>query len=362
MTLTTDPQSLAAALKGAAAIVNAKDTIPVLSMVRLTSDPEAETLELVTTNLDLQYRQSIKAAGATLSLCVDAKRLLAMASSADPAAPFTLTHADNRLNIKAGKSRWTLPTLPANNFPVMSADGLCKPLSVPDFSEIAALTLWAAATEQARYYLDGVCLNEVGGKACFTATNTNALATADTALKWPAKAPTAIIPRATVQAIAAVEGAVSLSWSERMIVATTGQTEITSKLIEGSFPDYRRIFPEASEPYAVDRADFLAGVRRIRIASDAKERRMRISRTDGALSIRIEGTAGMDGAEDIPADCSEGFDTGVKADELIGMLTALSGAETITIEQAEAEKVMRFRPMTQRTGIEFTGLLMPIRI
>lgn len=364
--VTVEPKQLAAALSGAAAIADARSPLPILSMVRIVSD--GSSLQVTTSDLNIQYQQSIRCDGDGFSCAVDARRLLQMAQSADAGKQFVMTIDGDRMAIKAGKSRWTLPTLPSDDFPTIHIDDLCKPMeiSTASFASIAKMVPWAGSDHQSRQYLDCVFLNFHDGKTCFTATNGSVLATADTAYKWPNGAVSAMISRSAFKSIAAAcgeVGVIKLMWGANRFVADFGDAGpvIVSTLVDGDYPDYRRIMPDPCEPIAVDTASIANAVRRVRIASDAKDKKLRITRLDGALSISIEGTAGMEGAEDIAADCSAGFTSGANADYIMSMLTAI-GAESVTIEQKDENSVMQLRAVSQDAEMDFTGLVMPMRI
>lgn len=367
VSVTVEPKQLAAALSGAAAIVDSRAAIHILTMVRLVSD--GATLQITTSDLNIQYQQSIRADGDTFSCAVDAKRLLQMASAADAGKEFVMSHDGDRMTIKAGKSRWTLPSLPSDDFPTISADGLCAPMeiSAQSFAAIAKMTVWAGSDEQSRPYLNGVYLDGPDGNMCVTATNGHVLAHTLTSYKWQKSAVNVIISKSTMKAIASAcgdaGGNVALSWNENKIVADFGGggPVITSVLVEGNYPDYRRIFPEPCEPIAVETSDIVSAVRRVKIASDAKDKKLRISRLDGGLSISIEGTAGMEGVEEVAADCQAGFTSGANADYVMSMLSAIA-AESITIEQKDERSVMQFRAVSQDVEMNFTGLVMPMAI
>lgn len=366
VSVTVEPKELAASLSGAAAIVDSRAAIPILTMVRLVSDGKA--LQITTSDLNIQYQQSIRADGDEFSCAVDAKRLLQMASAADAGKEFIMSQDGDRMTIKAGKSRWTLPSLPSEDFPTMSVDGLSASMEVSaqSFASIAKKVLWAASDEMSRPYLNGVFLNLHDGKSCFSATNGQVLATADTTYKWPKDAENVIIARQTVKAIAAAcgdSGSINLSWNNSRIMADFGDggPVILSVLVEGNYPDYRRIMPEPCEPIALETDDMISAVRRVKIASDAKDKKLRISRLDGALSISIEGTAGMEGVEEVAADCNAGFTSGANAEYITNMLSAI-GAESVTVEQKDERSVMQFRPVSQDVEMDFTGLVMPMAI
>lgn len=353
--LTIFATTLAAALKGAAAIVETKNTLPILAMVRLSAS--GGKLEIITTNLDVEYRQTLEAdIKSDFACCVDAKRLAAMASAAN--ANISMTLDKDILTVKSGRSRWAAPALPVDDFPVMPDETLSKPMPFTPAPIIRRL-LWAASTEVSRYYLSGIFLNNEGGKAAFVTTDGHCLCVINGATKWPTKAPDVIIAPGFLKALPDEAG--TLEWDDRKARFKAGDITVVGKVIDGTYPDYRRVIPNSCEPYAVDADDFIGAVRRVRIASDAQQRKLRISRKDGLLAVRIEGTSGFEGEEEVTADCADGFECGVNADYLVSMLQALE-AESVTVEHPDAGTPMLFRPVSQKPDVSFLGVVMPMRI
>lgn len=362
MTLTIPSTTLAAALKSAASIVETRNTIPILTMVRLVAS--GDTLEITTTNLDIEYRQTLPCTvTAPFQCAVDAKRLAAMASVAT--GDMTLTPGDKGvIAIKAGRSRWSAPTLPVDDFPVMPVDKLNAGMKLDGvlLASIIQRTVWAASDEPTRYYLGGIFINDSDGFICYVTTNGHALTRITTTHKWPKGAPDVIVPTGLVSAVASsAEGPVKVEWDAGKVRMVAGDVTITGKTIDGSFPDYRRVIPGPSDPVAVDADELLGAVRRVRIASDAQTKKLRIARGDGSLAVRIEGTSGFEGSEDVAAECAASFESGVNADYLVGMLQALD-ADSVTIEQESPETPFLMRPVAQKAGLDFTGVIMGMRI
>lgn len=361
MPLKIEADRLAGALKSAAAIVEARSTLPLLAMVRLVA--EGDTLEVMTSNLDIEYRQVIVAVvDEPFSCCVDAKRLAAMAIAAD--GNMTMVLDGNILTIKAGRSKWAAPALPIDDFPIMPVDKLSPAMKVDNLAIIAKRTAWAVSTEVHRAYLSGVYLNNEAGMARWVATDGYQLASVITETKWPKAAPDVIVPAPMIKAMADAAGddVAKLEWDVSKLRFTSGSVTITGKMIEGSFPDYRRAIPILDgSSFTVDASDMGGAVMRVRIASDAKQRRLRIKRQNASLSIRIEGTSGFEGEEEVAAECDEGHECGLNADILAAMLSAMD-AETIIVSQENAGSAIHLRPAVQPEGMTFDGVIWPMRI
>lgn len=361
MPLNIEADRLSGALKSAAAIVESKSTLPLLAMVRLVA--EGDTLEVMTSNLDIEYRQVIAAAvDEPFSCCVDAKRLAAMAIAAD--GNMTMALDGNILTIKAGRSKWAAPSLPIDDFPIMPVDKLSPAMKVNNLATIAKRTAWAVSTEVHRAYLSGVYLNNEVGAARWVATDGYQLASVITETKWPKGAPDVIVPAPLIRAIAGAAGneTAKLEWDATKLRFTSGSVTITGKMIEDNFPDYRRIIPSVDgSSFTVDAAELNGAVVRVRIASDAKQRKLRVMRQNASLSIRIEGTSGFEGEEEVAAECDEGHECGLNADYLVAMLSAMD-AETIIVSQENAGSAIHLRPSVHPEGMTFDGVIWPMRI
>lgn len=349
--ITLPAQTLAAALKSAAQIVETKNTLPLLGMVKF------DGTTITTSNLDIQYTATLDATG-ELAACVDAKRLAAWASAASGSV--TLTLSGHILTAKAGRSRMALPALPIDDFPMMPVDGLGKAMAIT-FGEVTKRTLWAASTAPSQAYLSGVFMCSEQGKARFVATDGYKMPIVTTTAKWPKGAPDVILPPELAKVLAEA-GPGSLEWSDRLCRFTAGAVTITGKMLDGKFIDHRsQLTKVAGEPYAVDAGELVDAVRRVRIASDAQQRRLRLTRRNGALGVRIEGTSGAEGDDEIDADCTEGFEAGFNADFLVGMLQA-ADTDAVSIEQDAPGTMMRISPVAQGADMRFEGLLWPLRI
>lgn len=350
MTLTIPHTALASALSAASKVVEAKNMLPILAMARLSAIDGA--LSITTTNLDVEFHQIIPCQGDLAPICVDAKRLAAMASSASK--DITMSLEGSILTVKSGRSRWAAPTLVADDFPVMPVDDLCKPMAF-DPGPLVKRLLWAAETSPTRPYLSGVYMD----RGNLVATNGYVMPIIRGAVKPPKGAPSVILAAGFLKACPDVAG--TLEWDAAKARFTAGGVTVTGKMIEGNFPDWERIIPEPCEPYAVGADELIDAIKRVRIASDEQQRKLRVTRGDGVLSVRIEGTSGFEGQEDVEADCSAGFEMGVNADFLVGMLTALD-AEAVTIEQSAPNTTMVIRPTVQPAGQTVMGLVWPLRI
>lgn len=362
MAVTITAADFAGAMKAAAQVVDTRNTIPILANVRLQADGDA--LEILTTNLDVEFRQRIPAqVDGGFATTVDARRLSGLAGAVDKGAQITLEPDGNTLSAKSGRSRWKLPTLPADDFPLLALD-LPSPVTMPGAVLASAIrrTVWSVCTEPTRAYLAGIYLDSEGGKLRLTSTNGHTLASIVTDTDWPDDAVDAILPEKlmhTIQQAAETQESVSLAWHGSAARFTAGDIVITGKAIDGTFPDYRRVIPPHGDaPALLDPASLSGAIRRIELVATEKTRCIRIERAGSKLVASATDTVGGEAVEEVPADCAEGHATGVNAVYLRQMLDAIGG-DTVELHQADAGSQILLRRTVADGAI---CVMMPMRI
>ena len=187
MGITIERSVLSQAMKSAATIIKSADTIPILSNARLQA--AGDRLEIVTSNIDVEYRQHVAlASGGNLFTTVDARKLADLSGATDDGAQINLELKDDRLIAKAGRSRWVLPVLPPDDFPALPFESNRPTIEVPGklLARIIARTAWSASTEQTRYYLCGIFIDPEDGKIRFTTTNGHTIASLTSEIASPA--------------------------------------------------------------------------------------------------------------------------------------------------------------------------------
>ena len=354
---------LARAMKNAAAVTESRNTIPILSNVRLQAD--GDTLEIVTSDLDVEYRERLPLAdGGQLATTADSKRLAAVASAAGKGSQLKLELAEGRLTVRNGRSRWQMPVLPVDDFPQLpfESDTVELRFTGSDLSALLARVLWSVSTEQTRYYLHGPLLHGHDGKTTLAATNGHTLAQQISELDHPHGAADVILgPKwcRIVEALSRDADAVKLEWNAGKVRATVGETVLTGKVIDGTFPDYRRVIPPVSEaPVTVDPASLRAGVGKAIVLASDKTRIVKVERQAGTLLLTCTSPETGTGSADVPAECESGFVSGFDARYLDQMLAAIGG-DSITIHHADGGAPARFERVA-KDG--FTGVVMPCRV
>jgi DNA polymerase-3 subunit beta len=335
-------------MKSASAVVASRNTIPILANVLLRTTPGSD-LELVTTDLDCEYRQRIACGvDGDLATTVDARRLTALLGTVEKGARISLSPDGHRLIARAGRARWTLPALPVDDFPVIAGEMPQAAISLPgkDLARHLRRVAWAVADDVTRYYLCGVLFNPEAGKLALAAANGHCCIQDVTSFDWPEGAPDALVPTKAVQQLIALGEAadrVTIAWDNRHMRATAGEVTFTSKLIDGAFPEYRRIIPaEVDQPASFDPAAIIRAARATTIVASGKTRSVKLSRQTDLIRVEVVDNEGGTACEEVPASTPERPETGVNAQYLIQALDALGG-ETVELHHAHPGAPMLFR-------------------
>ena len=275
-------------------VVERRNTIPILSNVLLSADKGGATFSA--TDLDMEIVDETSAqVGTGGQITAPAHTLYEIVRKLPDGADVELKFAgdDPRLSVAAGRSRFNLPVLPAGDFPVMSSDGLSPAIQVDtnDLIRLIDKTRFAISTEETRYYLNGLYLHTVSEngetKLRAVATDGHRLALAEMpAPDGAAGTPGVIVPRKTVQeARRLLDDAgetVTLQLSAAKVRFEFGRAALTSKVIDGSFPDYMRVIPRDNQKVAIiDNALFADAVDRVATISAEKSRSVKLALEPG---------------------------------------------------------------------------------
>lgn len=355
MTMIIEAGVLSRAMKSAAAIVKGTNTIPILANARI--ETKGAELEIVTSNLDTEYRQLVPlVSGSGLSTTIDAKKLSALAgAAASEGAQMSFSLKDSRMTVKSGRSRWVLPALPATDFPLMpfESEGVAASFAGKDLAAMIGRTVWSALNESTRPHLSGIFLNEEAGKLRAACTNGHTIVVLDTETDWPAGAPEIIVPAdfaRVLERLSAEAPRVDLVWDDRKIRATIGEASVTGKLVDGTFPDYRRVIPaDVQNPLSADPETLRKALRRIELIGTEKSRSIVFEPGNGIIDLRMSDTSSSgEASEQVPASCEAGAKSAFNVAYLAGALEAVGG-DTVEIHQADPQAVALIR-RTVRDG------------
>jgi len=251
------------------------------------------------------------------------------------------------MSIRAGRSRFTLQTLPESDFPDLAAGDLTHKFTVgaADLKRLIDKTQFAISTEETRYYLNGIYLHTAGaGKALMlraVATDGHRLAQFELAAPPGAEGmPGVIVPRKTVgevqRLIDSVEGEVSVELSQSKIRFTLGSVVLTSKLIDGTFPDYSRVIPLGNDKQLeVDKKEFEQAVDRVSTVASERGRAVKLALSAGRLVLSVTNPDSGSATEELEVGYdAEPLDIGFNSRYLLDIAGQLEG-DTAVLKLAD---------------------------
>ncbi|MEO6338993.1 MAG: DNA polymerase III subunit beta [Caulobacteraceae bacterium] len=372
MKLTIERAALLKALGHVQSVVERRNTIPILSNVLLSA--EGGALAFSATDLDMEILDEAAADVSNAGqITAPAHTLYEIVRKLPDGAEVELKFngEDPRLAVSAGRSRFNLPVLPSGDFPAMSTDGLAGKMTLDTEALIRLIdkTRFAISTEETRYYLNGLYLHTVmeGGQAKLraVATDGHRLALAEMpAPEGAAGAPGVIVPRKTVQECRRLlEDAgetVELQVSAAKVRFDLGRARLTSKVIDGSFPDYVRVIPKDNpKSVMIDNAMFAAAVDRVATISAEKSRSVKMAVETGRLILTVRNMEAGQAVEEVEIDYEgDSFEIGFNARYLLDVAGQIQGemaefrfadpsSPTLVLDPADA-------------GVQY--VLMPLRV
>ena len=339
MKVTVERAELLKSLGHVHRVVERRNTIPILGNVLMRAEKSA--LNLKATDLDLEVIETIAAEVAPGgSTTVPAHMFYEIVRKLPEGSQVVLEASGDRamMVIRAGRSRFTLQTLPESDFPDLAAGDMTHKFKIPanELKRLLDKTHFAISTEETRYYLNGIYLHIAGsGKnATLRAVATDGHRLAQAELAVPAGAngmPGIIIPRKTVNEVQRlVEGSdaeVGIEVSSAKIRFTLGDVVLTSKLIDGTFPDYGRVIPSGNDKLlTVDKKDFEAAVDRVSTVSSERGRAVKLSLSSGRLVLSVTNPDSGSATEEIEVDYDgDPIDIGFNSRYLLDIASQLDG-------------------------------------
>ena len=365
----TQRDSLLAPLQSVSGIVEKKHTLPILSNVLL--EKHGDRLTLLATDIEIQITTSTPVASneGDGAVTVGARKLQDILRSLPDSAEVSLNLEEKRLQVKAGKSRFNLQTLPAEDFPRMAlADGEIQKIVVTQkqFRRLLAQTQFAMAAQDVRYYLNGLLILAEGNELRTVATDGHRLAYASMQLEGDADLPRQelILPRKTVlelsRLLADNDEPLQIELTSNQIRFQFGNINLVSKLIDGKFPDYERVIPATLKNFVtLNRAALLQSMVRAAILTNEKFRGVRLVLTPGSLKIMAANAEQEEAQEEIEVEyVGDAIDVGFNVGYLLDVLNN-SSAESIEwgFNDANSSALLTI-PGNER----FKYVVMPMRI
>lgn len=360
MKLVVEQTDLSALMSRVYNAVEKRNTIPILGNVLIKA--EGDTLTATATDLDVEVTSTALAdviePGATT---VRADQFVDIVKALQKGKPVSLQSDGLVLQIKSGRSNLKLASLPIDDFPAISGGEYNSEFQSEQssLSRLLDLSYFAMSNEETRYYLQGVYLHPVDGTARSVATDGHRLAQIDSDIY--AEFPGVIIPRKTVGLIRGLldEGVATVRVSETKVQVNLGHSVVTSKVIDGTFPDYTRIIPKdyASE-VTVSAADVKQASALVSKVSGEKVRAVRVAASDGLLTLSVR-SGSDEGIEEVDADLvGDPVNCGFNSKYLADILSACNGDRAVMRFNGTTDPVL-VRPADDDKAVY---VCMPMRV
>ncbi|MBN06335.1 MAG: DNA polymerase III subunit beta [Rhodospirillaceae bacterium] len=372
MKLTIERGLLLKVLTHIQSVVERRNTIPILSNVKF--DAPDGNLSLNATDMDLDIVETVPAdVAAQGSTTAPAHTLFDIVRKLPDGAQVELdcTGGDNSLVLSAGRSRFTLTCLPTEDFPVLSGGDLPHKfsLSAGGLRNLIDRTRFAISTEETRYYLNGIYLHEADNEGTTVlrtvATDGHRLASIEVPLpEGAAGMPGVIVPRKTVtelrKLIDETVDDVLVAMSDTKIRFSFDGAVLTSKLIDGTFPDYDRVIPAGNDKVLeVNTNSFSDAVDRVSAISTEKSRAIKLVLSSGNLTLSANSAENDSAVEELPVDyTSEEMEIGFNSRYLLDIAQQIDG-DTAKFTLADSASPTLVQDSSDRSALY---VLMPMRV
>ena len=374
--LKTTQNQLLSALQSVAGIVERRHTLPVLANVLLRKS--GETVQLTTSDLEIQIRTAAQLGGdsGNFSTTVGARKLIDILRTMPADQTVSLESQASKLILKGGKSKFTLQTLPAEDFPlVQEAPSFGTAFKVPQktLKNLLDQVAFAMAVHDIRYYLNGILFVAEGRQLSLVATDGHRLAFSSAKLDTdvPNKQEV-ILPRKTVIELQRLlsdasvpEGQeapmIEMQFAGNQAKFSFGHMEFVTKLVEGKFPDYNRVIPKNHKnSVTLGRAPLLASLQRTAILTSEKFKGVRLNFEPGTLRVASNNAEQEEAVDELDIDYGgDAIEIGFNVTYLIDALANMSQQEMIKIELQDANSSAL---VTLPDDTNFKYVVMPMRI
>jgi DNA polymerase III subunit beta len=330
-------------LQAVIGVVERRQTMPVLANVLLNVSDD-KGLSVTATDLEVELVATVNVQVDTGGeITVPGRKLLDICRALPDGASVSVTLSGDKVTVRSGRSRFTLSTLPAGEFPTVDDIKAQQRVNLPQaqLRRLIEKTQFSMANQDVRYYLNGMLLEVAGAIIRTVATDGHRLAlcelTIDAADSTPQQV---IVPRKGVlelQRLIGDGGVCALEIGTNHLRATLDGIRLTSKLIDGRFPDYERVIPKGTEaPMMADRVQLADGLNRIRILANEKYKGVRVELKPGSVTVQAHNPEQEEAEEEIEVQYDgASMEIGFNVEYLIAALRALD-ADTVRLEFRDA--------------------------
>ena len=366
MRFTIQREALLKPLQQVVGVVERRQTLPVLA--NLLVSVGGGRVSLTGTDLEVEMVASNEVQdGEDGEITIPARKLFDICRALPDGVKVDLKLAGDRVTLSAGRSRFTLATLPATEFPVIENIELVERVSLPEgtLKRLMDQTAFAMAHQDVRYYLNGMLVDLRDGALRCVATDGHRLALAETTVETSgATRRQIIIPRKGVLELQGLfesgEGVVELEFGKNHLRVRRGDVQFTSKLIDGRFPDYEAVIPiGADKEVRLPRDSLRAGLQRAAILSNEKYRGVKLDVSPNRLGIVAHNPEQEEANEELEADTTvSDLSVGFNVNYLLDALGALSGDEVLLcLRDGQSSCLLRSAESDQSRHV-----VMPLRL
>lgn len=330
-------------LQAVIGVVERRQTMPVLANILIQAG-ESTGLSVTATDLEVELVASVEVQvekGGEIT--VPGRKLLDICRALPDGAAVSFTLSGDKVTVRSGRSRFTLSTLPASEFPTVEDIKAQQRVKLPQaqLQRLIEKTQFSMANQDVRYYLNGMLLEVAGPVVRTVATDGHRLALCELTIGEADASPQQVIlPRKGVlelQRLIGENGECTLEIGTNHLRVELGGIRLTSKLIDGRFPDYDRVIPKQSEaPMLADRAQLADGLNRIRILANEKYKGVRVTLKAGSVTVQAHNPEQEEAEEEIEVQYEgAAMEIGFNVEYLIAALRALD-AEAVRLEFRDA--------------------------
>jgi len=355
------------ALQAVSGIVERRHTLPILANVLIRKT--GPTIEFTTSDLEIQVRTSVELGGdaSNFATTVGARKVIDILRSLPADQMVTLSATQSKLTLVGGKSRFTLQTMPADDFPLVQESADFGPMfSVPQktLRNLISQVHFAMAVHDIRYYLNGILFVAEGKSLTLVATDGHRLALAQATLDSDIPKQEVILPRKTVLELQRLlrddDTAIELRFAPNQAKFSFAGMEFVSKLVEGKFPDYNRVIPKNHKnKVTLGRSPLLQSLQRAAILTSDKFKGVRVNIEPGTLRIASSNAEQEEAMEELEIDYGgDAIEIGFNVTYLIDALTNM-GQEMVTVELQDTNSSALIT-VPDQAGFKY--VVMPMRI
>ncbi|CAG0976669.1 DNA polymerase III subunit beta [Methylophilaceae bacterium] len=367
MNIKINRDTLLKPLSAVSGIVERRHTLPILSNLLL--EAKQDRVVLTATDLEMQISLSINSpAGGELSTTVSAKKLLDICRALPENAEINMTTTDSRIQVKTGKSRFNLQTLPATDYPVMTkaagTETTVITISQGSLKRLFKQVEFAMAQQDIRYYLNGLLFEVTANRLNVVGTDGHRLSFTSTELSQNYEKQELILPRKTVIELIKLlddsDEEVSVEIVAGQVNFSFGEIRLITKVIDGKFPDYNRVIPVGHQnTFTIDRMTVLLSMQRASILSNEKYRGIRMVLTNNSLRLISTNSEQEEAEEELEISyAGDALDIGFNVTYLIDVLNNL-GSDNVLFSFADANSSCL---VTVPDDDNYKYVVMPMRI